>query len=83
MLGGMSDKARRLLEEALELPAEERAHLAVELSASVEGEEEPGDVQKAWAEEIERRLQRLESGESELNDWATVRARIQREYLGH
>lgn len=78
----MDDKARRLLEEALHLPAEDRAHLAAELSASVEREEEPGDVEKAWADEIERRVQRVLSGESELTDWSTVRARLQRKYLG-
>ncbi len=78
----MDDKARRLLDEALHLPVEERAHLAVELSASVERDEEPGEVEKAWAEEIESRVQRVSSGESKLSDWATVRERIQREYLG-
>jgi putative addiction module component (TIGR02574 family) len=82
MLETMDDKARRLLEEALRLPVEERARLAVELSASVEREEDPAAVEKAWAEEIERRVQRVLSGESELSDWATVRARVQREYLG-
>jgi len=77
----MDDKARRLLEEALLLPVEERARLAVELSASVQREDDPGDVEKEWAEEIERRVQRVLSGESELSDWTTVRARIQREFL--
>jgi putative addiction module component (TIGR02574 family) len=78
----MDGKARRLLEEALLLPAEERAHLAVELGASVQSEEDPGDVEKAWAEEVERRIQGVSSGESELSDWATVRARVAREHLG-
>lgn len=76
----MDDKARRLLEEALLLPAEERAHLAVELSASVQ-REDAGGVEKEWAEEIERRVQRVLSGESELSDWATVRARLHREFF--
>jgi hypothetical protein len=77
----MDDKARRLLEEALLLPAEERAHLAVELSASVQREEAAGGVEKEWAEEIERRVQRVLSGESELSDWTTVRARLHREFF--
>ncbi|WP_373691608.1 addiction module protein [Hyalangium versicolor] len=78
MLSAMDDRARKLLEEALHLPAEERAYLAAELSASVEREESPGDLEKAWAEELEHRVHRVDSGESELTDWATVRARLQR-----
>ena len=82
MFPAMDDKARKLLEEALHLPTQQRAHLASELFASVEYEEAPGEVERAWAEEIERRLQRMQSGESELSDWATVRARLQRNPLG-
>ena len=53
LAGGVSDATARLLEEALRLDVRERAELAAELIASVDGE--PGaDADGAWAAEIER-----------------------------
>lgn len=49
----MTEAARKILEEALALEADERAILAAELLASLQEHEQ--DVQKTWAEEIERR----------------------------
>ena len=60
----MSNAARHLLEEALRLPLQERAELAAELLASVDGEPD-ADVDAAWAAEIERRARRVIAGESE------------------
>jgi hypothetical protein len=74
---GWTDDARGLMLRGMKDKTHGSLEEALDLPA-----EEPGDVEKAWAEEIERRLKRLASGESELSDWATVRARVQREYLG-
>jgi putative addiction module component (TIGR02574 family) len=49
--------------EALELPARERALLAHRLIASLDGEEEdPAEVERAWEEEIRRRVDEFRSG---------------------
>jgi putative addiction module component (TIGR02574 family) len=50
----MTDRARKVLHDALELPLPERAELAADLLACLDGESE-ADVETAWASEIERR----------------------------
>jgi len=50
----MSERARKLLHDAMELPLSERAGVAADLLASLDGEPE-ADVEAAWASEIERR----------------------------
>jgi putative addiction module component (TIGR02574 family) len=71
----MTAAAFSLLDLALGLPVEERADLACELLASVDGEVDPG-VEQAWAREIERRARRAMSGESQGTEWTVVRARM-------
>lgn len=72
----MSERARHVLDEALRLPLTERAKLAAELLASVDGEPD-ADAEAAWALEIERRAERALSGESQGKDWPIVRAEIE------
>jgi putative addiction module component (TIGR02574 family) len=72
----MSDEARHVLDEALRLPVAERAKLAAELLASVDGEPDE-DTDAAWAAEVERRAERALKGESTGKDWPTVRAEIE------
>jgi hypothetical protein len=59
--------AETLLPEVLKLPAKERADVATEILASLEGEptEERADVERAWAAGIERRARRVLAGESQ------------------
>ena len=68
----MTDRARKLLHDAMELPIGERAELAADLLASLDGEPE-ADVEAAWAAEVERR-----AGESTDHDvpWETVSAEM-------
>jgi putative addiction module component (TIGR02574 family) len=73
----VSERAQELLTEALKLPAAERARLAAELIASVDGESEP-DAAAAWAAEIERRVRRLREEGPKGADWRTVHARIEK-----
>ena len=47
----MTDRARKLLHDAMELPLPERAELAADLLASLDGEPD-ADVAAAWASEI-------------------------------
>lgn len=71
----MSEQAEKLLNEALKLATSERAHLAAELIASVDGEPEP-DAKAAWAAEIDRRVRRVEAEGPSGDDWQAVHARI-------
>jgi hypothetical protein len=75
----MSNRANELLREALLLPPQERADVAAELLASLEGTtEDPVEVEAAWAAEIERRARPVLSGESVGELWNEVRDRISR-----
>lgn len=66
-----------LLAEALKLPAEERARIVKELVKSLDHDgENPADVERAWATEIERRARRAISGKSTGKDWDTAVRKI-------
>jgi putative addiction module component (TIGR02574 family) len=71
----MSKAAEKLLEDALKLELPERAELATELLASLDGEPDT-DVEAAWAAEVERRAARARSGADAGRPWAEVRDRI-------
>ncbi|MBA3820025.1 MAG: addiction module protein [Deltaproteobacteria bacterium] len=71
----MSDRARKLLVDAMELPVAERAELAAELLASLDGEPEV-DVEAAWASEIERRAREALASPDDDVAWETVRAEL-------
>jgi putative addiction module component (TIGR02574 family) len=71
----MGTEARALLAQVLRLPVAERAELAAELIASVDGEPDP-DAEAAWAAEIEHRARRALQGESQGKAWEAVRAGI-------
>jgi putative addiction module component (TIGR02574 family) len=62
MIYGMNARTKKLHDEAMKLPAEDRAALADELDASLLGDDSPEEVEKAWAEEIERRVRDVEEG---------------------
>ena len=72
----MTQRAQKLIREALELPLNERAEVAAELLASIDGEPD-SDAEAAWATEVERRARRAIAGESVGSDWTDVRARIE------
>lgn len=69
-----------LLQEALKLPRHERADVAAELLASLDDEftDDPQELEKAWAEEIERRARRVLAGESAGAPWDEVKRRVER-----
>ncbi len=70
----MADAAR-VLEAALTLATGERARIAHELIRSLEPEDL--DATAAWSDEIRRRVDEIESGTAELEDWETVRDRLE------
>jgi len=71
----MSERARTLLQDAMELPLSERAELATDLLASLDGEPESG-VEAAWAAEIERRACEALADPDDDVAWETVRAEL-------
>jgi putative addiction module component (TIGR02574 family) len=74
----MTRKKDLLLDEALCLPEEDRAEIAVKLIESLDGNPDD-DVDATWAQEIERRCAAVDAGEAVTSDWEDVRSRIERE----
>ena len=72
----MSPDISELLKKALALPPEARAALAGSLLESLD--EEPADegVEAAWSEEIQRRIEELDSGKVKPIPWAEARREI-------
>ena len=64
-----------LFGEATDLDDSDRATLAGLLLESLEPDPDP-EVERAWAEEIERRVATLEAGEARLIPWEDVKARL-------
>ena len=77
----MGNDARTLLTEALALADDDRAHLAAELLASLDEptSDSQEDIDRLWASEIERRSNRVLSGDSRGEPWDEVRSRIERD----
>ena len=71
----VSTRADTILGTALELPADERARIAAELIASLD-EGKDGDIEAAWAAEIDQRIADVESGKADTVSWEDARARI-------
>jgi putative addiction module component (TIGR02574 family) len=70
----MSRDAAEILKDALALPAEARAALIAPLVNSLDTEVDQG-AEEAWREEIERRLQEIDSGTATLVPWDEARRR--------
>ena len=79
----MARDASALLDEALQLPTEARAHLAAELLRSLDdAEDEPLDqaaYNAAWGDVIERRLREIDTGVVKAVPWVEARRRITRD----
>lgn len=74
ILVAMSMPSRKLLEQAMELPREERAELAAELLASLEPLDPRDD--REWIAEIERRARAALAGSPSLS-WEEARAEVE------
>ncbi|MDB4959644.1 MAG: hypothetical protein JWO36_7213 [Myxococcales bacterium] len=71
----MSERARKLLEDAMDLPVPERAELAAELLASRDGEPD-AEVEAAWSAEVEKRAREALADPDDAIAWETVRAEL-------
>lgn len=70
----MTSAAKKVLEEALALPSEDRAKLVEALADSLDAAEI--ELSPAWTSEIERRVEAIERGESRLIPGDEVDARL-------
>lgn len=67
----VTEQAQAVLATALRLTVKERAELAAELLASLDGEPDE-DIEAAWVSEIARRVRRLEVEGSRGRPWQEV-----------
>lgn len=73
----MTSDAKKLLEKVLSLGRSDRARLVVRLIESLEAGTEDS-VEAAWAREIERRIEELDSSTVATIPWEEVRERLHR-----
>ncbi len=71
----MSPDARKLLDAVLKLPPEARAALAGSLIESLD-ETIDDEAEAAWGQEIQHRLNQVDSGQVETVPWAEARRSI-------
>ena len=76
----MTQKSQVLVEEALKLSPNERAEVAEQLIASLD-EAPDTDVEQAWQEEIQKRLQQIDRDEAKTISWEEVQRRLQHDLL--
>jgi putative addiction module component (TIGR02574 family) len=71
----VTKKAESILQQALVLDESERAEIA---GALLESLEPPADaeVERAWREEVRRRLEAADTGSAELIPWEEVRDQL-------
>ena len=79
----MAQSMGELEQDALQLPAEDRARLAVSLLCSLEEtSEDPVEVEKLWIAEAKRRARQIEDGSATGIPVADVLARLKSKYEG-
>jgi putative addiction module component (TIGR02574 family) len=71
----MTKAPLQIVQQALALPPEARADLAEQLLSSLQTAEQ-SEIDRAWAEEADRRMAAIDSGEEELVDGAEVLKRL-------
>jgi putative addiction module component (TIGR02574 family) len=71
----MTSAARKLLDEALNLPEAERRLLAEALLESTESASEH-EIDPAWRDEVLRRVEQVRAGEVQPEPWSEVRRKI-------
>ena len=67
----MNTHSQQILDTALSLPESDRAEIAASLIRSLDPEGD-SDVDAAWAEEIEQRIESIDRGEVKLVPWNEV-----------
>ncbi len=75
----MNERVKRLTEEIRQLPREEQAELFDELLVLTSRETDP-EIDKAWADEAERRIDARDRGETKSISHDEVMARLQKRF---
>ncbi len=75
----MSTATDRVVDEALELPADARISLVDRILASLNLPTQP-EIDRLWAEEAERRVAEIDAGKVELVPGKEVFGKIRRKY---
>jgi putative addiction module component (TIGR02574 family) len=79
-MGHLTPEVSRLLEQALSLSVEEQEALANSLFSNLDREMSEGPaeegVEEAWAEEIKRRIDDIQSGRTKMIPYEQVRRRL-------
>ena len=75
----MPTAADRVVDEALELPADARIGLVDRILASLNLPTQP-EIDRLWAEEAERRIEEIDRGAVELVPGEEVFGKIRRKY---
>ena len=70
----MTASTQKILDEALNLPKEERAGLIEALAESLDLP--PGELSPEWQREISDRIAQIERGDVKTVPWSEVRARV-------
>ena len=73
----MVEEVRKIVEQALKMPARERAEIAQRLLESLDRQMDI-NVESAWQSEVERRISELDSGQVACIPWEEVRERLMR-----
>jgi putative addiction module component (TIGR02574 family) len=69
----MTEKAAQLLAEALQLSAEDRDEIAIELQESLEPVDDPAELAAYWEAELKRRIEDSDAGRTKGVPWEEVR----------
>ena len=77
----MIANTEQIVAAALALPEDDRLELADRLIESLDGPPDD-DVERAWADEIARRLEEVRSGKVVTVPWEVVRKRLQEDADG-
>lgn len=73
----MTQQTQDILDLAMKLSADERAELADRLLQSLHPQ-----IEEAWAKEVKRRIDAVESGQTQLIPWEQVRAELYEQLHG-
>jgi putative addiction module component (TIGR02574 family) len=71
----MKTLTAEVYKQALDLDERDRATLAGLLIESLE-EEPDNDLEAAWKAEVQRRIEKIDSGDVEMIPWEDVKARV-------
>tara|TARA_R110002072_G_C7978936_1_gene536016 strand:- start:46790 stop:47035 length:246 start_codon:yes stop_codon:yes gene_type:complete len=75
----VSSSEQNVFDAALELPEKQRAELPERLWESLDGSSQ-SQIADAWAIELRRRWDAVESGDTQLTDGATAMSEMRRKY---